>query len=101
MTNCQKILAILKEAGETGIHSFDLIKRSGQYRAAARINDLKKEGFNIISLSEKRGDAHGCRYFLVENLKTNPPQHECITWRFEGNKAIPVVVKPFAEGRLF
>ena len=64
-TRIQRVLWRLQVAGEQGVFSFDL-KSAGGWRYAARINDLKKLGYDILSKSEKRGDERGCRYFLKE-----------------------------------
>ena len=68
MTNTQKILRLLQEAGSAGVHSFDIVRSVGTIRGAARINDLKKKGYKIISKGEKQGNAIGCRYFLASYL---------------------------------
>lgn len=57
-----RILTILRENPE-GIHSFDLANHVG-LRAAARIADLRREGYSIRSLGEKKGNAIGVRYIL-------------------------------------
>jgi len=62
-THKQRVLKLLKEAGETGVHSFELARKIS-FRAAARINDLKRDGHEITSRQEKRGDSYGVRYFL-------------------------------------
>lgn len=59
----QRVLEMLQAVGSEGIHSFEL-HNIGGWRYAARIGDLKKEGYDIWSVKEKRGDAVGCPYFL-------------------------------------
>lgn len=63
LSHKQRILKLLEQAGEKGIHSFDLGNRVTP-RAAARINDLKNDGYQIEARSEKKGSAYGVRYFL-------------------------------------
>lgn len=63
LTKKQLILHKLMGAGDEGVHSFDLVHVGG-FRYSARVNDLKKQGFNILSVPEKKGTAVGCRYFL-------------------------------------
>jgi hypothetical protein len=65
MTHKQKILNLLEEAGERGVHSFTLAN-SVTFRAAARINDLRNEGYDITAKQEKKGNSYGVRYFLEE-----------------------------------
>ena len=64
-THKQRILEMLQEAGDRGVHSFTLAN-SVTFRASARINDLKNDGYNITSKHEKMGDSYGVRYFLEE-----------------------------------
>jgi biotin operon repressor len=66
MTDTQKTLKVLRLAGEKGIHSFDLGREIGTIRISARIYDLKKKGYAIDARPEKRGDAVGVRYTLIE-----------------------------------
>lgn len=65
-TKCERIIEALRYAGERGIHSFDIIKAGG-LRATARISELRKDGYNIKSVHERKGDCYGVRYFLVED----------------------------------
>ena len=87
MTDKQKVLEALQDAGATGIHSFDLIKRCGTYRVAARVNDLRKEGYVIVSVNEKKGNSLGCRYSLHSSPEVKPKPEQYI---FRDNVAIPV-----------
>lgn len=64
-TRCEKVIEALRNAGEIGIHSFDLIKYGG-LRATARVGELRKDGYNIKSIHQRKGDCYGVRYFLVE-----------------------------------
>lgn len=59
----QHILNILDDAGERGVHSFDLV-RAVTHKATSRIADLRKDGENIISIPEKKGNSWGVRYIL-------------------------------------
>lgn len=63
MTDIYKTLRCLQQAGSNGVHGFDLNRIIGTTRAAARINDLKKLGYNITSVWENKGNAKGKRYF--------------------------------------
>ena len=63
--NREKALRALRYAGQDGIHSFKMTRIAG-LRCAARIEELRKQGHNIISKHEKMGDAYGVRYVLEE-----------------------------------
>lgn len=65
LTQREKVLYALREVGENGLHSFDII-RMISHKAPARICELRKEGFNITSVIERMGDSVGVRYFLKE-----------------------------------
>lgn len=65
-TQLQRTYQELKKAGAKGIHSFDLIKKVGSWKALARVADMRKEGMNIVSIHEKKGHSYGVRYFLNE-----------------------------------
>ena len=57
MTQRERVLRILKEAGEDGVHSFEFYE-AGMPRAAARIGELRDAGYTITSTHERyRGDA--------------------------------------------
>lgn len=87
MTNTEKVLKILRECGEKGCHSFELNQKVGTTRSAARIVDLKKQGYNILSKPERLGEALGVRYFLTkEPLQVNT-KNRPFKWVFEGNVA--------------
>lgn len=64
-SKAEQVLRVLKANIETGIHGFDLIPYGG-LRYSARICDLRKQGYDIESVMEKRGKVMGCRYFLKE-----------------------------------
>lgn len=66
ITQKERVLALLKEVGTKGIHSFLLIKEIS-HKAPTRISELRKEGWNIKSVPEKLGRSIGCRYFLDEH----------------------------------
>ena len=81
MTDAQKVLHELQIAGNKGCHSFTLIHSCHTTRIAARINDLKKQGYKITSTPERMGNSIGCRYFLNEEKKKEGK------WDFSSGKA--------------
>ena len=62
-TKKERVLALLQRVGEHGIHSFTGA-RMISHRFAAYIGFLRKDGYDITSVSEKRGGCYGVRYFL-------------------------------------
>ena len=69
MTDTELTLQALQNAGNAGVHSFDLNRLVGTIRAAARVNDLKNLGYQITARPETLGNARGVRYFLVSSPK--------------------------------
>lgn len=65
-TKAERVIEALERAGKQGIHSFDIIKYGG-LRASARVGELRKDGYNIKSVHERKGDCYGVRYFLVQD----------------------------------
>lgn len=90
-THTQRTLELLKEAGDKGVHSFTLNYKVGTTRSAARINDLKRQGYNITSIIEKMGDSTGVRYFLLpqdsKQRVKEKQEDRPFKWVFEGNFA--------------
>lgn len=58
-----RILHRLEGAGEEGVHSFTLATQIG-LRASARVEELRKQGYQIDSPRAKMGNATGVRYIL-------------------------------------
>lgn len=71
-TDLQKTLENLRAYGSRGCHSFILMKLVGSTRVAARIEDLKKQGYSIRSIPENMDGQLGCRYFLEEDRLKRP-----------------------------
>jgi len=65
LTHKLRILNILEDAVERGVHSFDLVNRV-THKATSRIADLRKDGEDIISVREKKGNSWGVRYYLAD-----------------------------------
>lgn len=92
-TKLTKTLQALQKAGFYGMHSFPLMKEVGTTRVAARVNDLKKQGYIIESKRETLYGVEGCRYYLKgkkqgSTIKEKP----IIVYRFEGDRAIPITL---------
>lgn len=94
-TDKDKTLLLLQQSGEAGIHSFELGKIVGTIRIAARIEELRKQGHNILSVAERMGDAIGVRYYLVTDSKPElqeEKQPRRFRYEFVGNMAVKVAV---------
>jgi hypothetical protein len=64
MSQKSRILRLLEERGDKGLHSFEFYEMR-MPRGAAAICDLRKEGHAIEGVDEPfRGEAGGKRYFL-------------------------------------
>lgn len=64
VTQKTKILQLLEERGDQGVHSFEFYEMR-MPRGAAAIHSLKREGHAIESVHETYKDqAEGVRYFL-------------------------------------
>jgi len=74
MSQRNRILSMLEQAGPAGVHSFELYE-ARMPRGAAVIHSLKAEGFRIDSTHEVfHGGAKGVRYRLVGGpLRATPP----------------------------
>lgn len=70
MTQCEKILDYIRLNGS--ITPLDALREFGCMRLASRINDLKKQGYNITSKIESNKNRYGdivryARYTIKEN----------------------------------
>lgn len=72
MTKTKLALLFLKQAGSAGVHSFDLNRLIGTTRCAARVQDLKDQGYDITSVFERKGRSWGVRYFLRSKEEYKP-----------------------------
>lgn len=57
MTQCERIIRHLQDYGS--ITSLEAMKEYGIMRLASRINDLKRRGHKIISITEKSKNRYG------------------------------------------
>lgn len=72
MTQCDRIVRHLQDYGS--ITSLEAMKEYGIMRLASRINDLKRRGYKIISITEKSKNRYGeptyySVYMLAEKNK--------------------------------
>ena len=72
MTQCDRIIRHLQDYGS--ITSLEAMKEYGIMRLASRINDLKRRGYKIISITEKSKNRYGeptyySVYMLAEKNK--------------------------------
>ncbi len=70
MTQCEKILDYIRLNGS--ITPIDALREFGCMRLASRINDLKNQGYNIVSKIEINKNRYGdtvrfARYTIKEN----------------------------------
>jgi hypothetical protein len=67
MTQTQEILALLRSRGDRGITPMDALEEVGTFRLAARIHDLRAEGYNITSTPQMTPTGKTvARYRLIE-----------------------------------
>lgn len=99
-TDCELTLQILQTAGPRGVHSFDLMRMINSPRAGARICDLKKKGYSISSVSEKKGDAIGVRYFLVHSPITQKQTYVLVDPMKDNRPIFPESYKPSVQEAL-
>lgn len=72
-TQREVVLSALRDAGDTGVHSFEFLS-VGIPRAAARVQELRVDGHTITSTREcLNGNAQGVRYRLVEPPQVDEP----------------------------
>lgn len=57
LSQCERIIRHLQDNGS--ITSLEAMKEYGIMRLASRINDLKRRGYKIISITEKSKNRYG------------------------------------------
>lgn len=68
-TQCQRLLALLRERGSQGVTPLDALNTIGSYRLAARVWDLRAAGHNIETKPfYTSGGATVARYVLQDEL---------------------------------
>lgn len=70
MTHLETILGLLQERGSAGVSAAEVIYQHGITRVAARINDLRNDGWNIETHNKPGKTA---TYVLVSPLKPSAP----------------------------
>ena len=67
MTQNQQVLDLLRSRGDRGITAIDALNEVGSFRLAARIADLRADGYTITSTMETTATGKRiARYRLVE-----------------------------------
>ena len=66
ITQTDGVLALL-QSQPTGITAIEALERLGCFRLAARVGELRAEGWAIRSVSESDGHKHWTRYQLVRD----------------------------------
>ncbi len=67
MTQCDRILAMLREAGSFGVYSH-VFYDAHMPRFAARVRDLRDRGYEISANPERHHGVSGVRYRLLKDL---------------------------------
>lgn len=68
MTDCERFLAALREAGPQGLHSHDARRQGLSGNPSQRAADLEAKGYAIRRQRENRGKRPGVRFFLVGSV---------------------------------
>ena len=93
MTQQQRILIMLREAGDKGISSFGDARKVA-LQLPRVMNDLKKAGYHWIP--KKYKDGHVDYILLSEPKKPEPPKPQ--QYVYIGDNAIPIEnIKPIQE----
>lgn len=83
-TQQQKVLRLLKDAGNNGVNSHDLTYIHSIKQAPTRVQELEQKGYKIASIPQENRSVN---YILnYEPAELRKP----IRYEFVGDKAIPV-----------
>lgn len=98
MTQHDRILRWLKERGENGVHSFELVE-AHMPRGAAVVCALRKEGYEIEAVREPYlGNARGVRYILRGALTLVPAgAHDEAEPQFDVGRSRPNQYDPYSD----
>lgn len=83
-TKTKQALTYLRQAGNKGIHSLHLNALLVSNRSAARVQDLKDQGYQITATPERMGHAWGVRYVLVGS----PEEEKKPEYRFDAGRQV-------------
>lgn len=77
-TQRQKVLRLLRQAGDFGVSSYDFTYKHAVKQAPTRIHELQKLGHGIIT---KKHDTRSVKYFLIYDAEPVivKPKYEIIT----------------------
>lgn len=67
MSQVDQLLALLRERGAEGVTPLDALEHVGSFRLAARVNDLRKAGYDVRTqiVRTSKGKSIAC-YTLAE-----------------------------------
>lgn len=65
MTQCESMLAALREAGPRGLSALELLHKVGTLRASARAWDLRREGHEVRCEKRKGEDGEIHDYYVL------------------------------------
>ena len=69
MTQTEALLELLRERGEQGVTPLLALNLIGSFRLAARISELRRDGYDIVTTIVKTPNgAHVANYRLIEDL---------------------------------
>lgn len=90
MTQAQHILTELESAGASGLTALEILDRTGSFRAAARIEELRKLGHNIETRNVKTASGKRIAQYVLhpsDQLFSAPPTAPSSAHYLEGDAA--------------
>lgn len=88
-------LDVLKDSGVEGVHAYTLISKVGVISVGSIVGRLRKQGCIIETKRETLKGIRGMRYFFkgqkIGSMIFDKPEKKHIRYRFEGDKAIPII----------
>jgi hypothetical protein len=72
VTQTEQVLALLQERGPRGLTPLEALELAGSFRLAARINDLREEGHDILTEWVRANGKKFARYVLADSPKPEP-----------------------------
>ena len=88
MTQCDKVLAMLRSAGSSGITSLDIVQQAHVLNTTGRISDLRAKGYTIECFKEGGLD----RYRLIDPLMQNMKERDRLAQTEPGKQQSPELI---------